>query len=48
MCLSVTDNLLDKMIIFMQYNSEKQHTIYELQDLIIKNKEIKVIFINDF
>ncbi len=32
----------------MQHNSEEQHTIYESQDLIIKNKEIEVISINDF
>ena len=31
----------------MQCNSEEQHTIYESQDLIIKNKEIEVISIND-
>ena len=32
----------------MQCNSEKQHTIYESQDLIMKNKKIEIIFINDF
>ena len=32
----------------MQCNSKKQHIIYESQDLIMKNKEIKIIFINDF
>ena len=47
MCLSVADNLLDKMIIFMQHNLREQHTIYESQDLIMKNKEIEVISINN-
>jgi len=36
------------MTIFMQCNSEEQHTIYESQDLIMKNKKIEVISINDF
>ena len=31
----------------MQHNSEEQHTIYESQDLIMKNKEIEAISIND-
>ena len=47
MHLSVADNLLDKTAIFVQHNPGGQHTIYEPQDLIMKNKEIEVISIND-
>jgi len=45
--LPVADNLLGKTAIFVQRNPGGQHTIYEPQDLIMEDKEIEAISIND-